>query len=210
MKETERLGRIPAYVFAELERKLAEKKAAGVDVISLGIGDPDTPTFPHIVEAMQRAVAGPEHASVPVQPRPQGVQGGGRGVLPQALRRRARPRDAGDARDRRQGVHLPPQLRVPRRGRRRARGRSRLPGLHGRPAAGRRRAGADAARPGARLRAGPRRDPGRQARARAADVPQLPEQPDRRRRAGRLLRARRSRSRASTTCWSCTTTPTRS
>ncbi len=59
MKETERLGRIPAYVFAELERKLAEKKAAGVDVISLGIGDPDTPTFPHIVAAMQRAVEDP-------------------------------------------------------------------------------------------------------------------------------------------------------
>jgi LL-diaminopimelate aminotransferase len=59
VRETERLGRIPAYVFAELERKLAEKKAAGVDVISLGIGDPDTPTFPHIVSAMQRAVEDP-------------------------------------------------------------------------------------------------------------------------------------------------------
>jgi LL-diaminopimelate aminotransferase len=59
VRDTERLGRIPAYLFAELERKIAEKQAAGVDVISLGIGDPDTPTFPHIVEAMQRAVAEP-------------------------------------------------------------------------------------------------------------------------------------------------------
>ena len=65
MNETERLGRIPAYVFAELERKLAEKKAAGVDVISLGIGDPDTPTFPHIVGAMQRAVADPSTHQYP-------------------------------------------------------------------------------------------------------------------------------------------------
>ena len=65
MKETERLGRIPAYVFAELERKLAEKKAAGVDVISLGIGDPDTPTFPHIVQAMQRAVEDPSTHQYP-------------------------------------------------------------------------------------------------------------------------------------------------
>ena len=40
-------------MFAELERKVAEKKAEGIDVISLGIGDPDRPTFPHIVEAMQ-------------------------------------------------------------------------------------------------------------------------------------------------------------
>ena len=65
MTETERLGRIPAYVFAELERKLAEKQAAGVDVISLGIGDPDTPTFPHVVEAMQRAVADPSTHQYP-------------------------------------------------------------------------------------------------------------------------------------------------
>ncbi|MFN2612032.1 MAG: aminotransferase class I/II-fold pyridoxal phosphate-dependent enzyme, partial [Solirubrobacterales bacterium] len=54
-----RLERMPPYMFAELERKIADKKAAGIDVISLGIGDPDHPTFPHIVEAMQAAVADP-------------------------------------------------------------------------------------------------------------------------------------------------------
>ena len=46
-------------MFAELERKVAAKREAGIDVISLGIGDPDTPTYPHIVEAMQAAVADP-------------------------------------------------------------------------------------------------------------------------------------------------------
>ena len=56
---SQRLEAIPPYMFAELERKIAEKKAAGIDVISLGIGDPDTPTYPHIVEAMQAAVADP-------------------------------------------------------------------------------------------------------------------------------------------------------
>ncbi len=56
---SQRLEAIPPYMFAELERKVAEKKAAGIDVISLGIGDPDTPTYPHIVEAMQAAVADP-------------------------------------------------------------------------------------------------------------------------------------------------------
>jgi LL-diaminopimelate aminotransferase len=54
-----RLEAIPPYMFAELERRIAEKRAAGIDVISLGIGDPDLPTYPHIVEAMQRAVADP-------------------------------------------------------------------------------------------------------------------------------------------------------
>jgi LL-diaminopimelate aminotransferase len=44
-------------LFAELERKIAAKRAAGVDVISLGIGDPDTPTYPAVVAAAQRAVA---------------------------------------------------------------------------------------------------------------------------------------------------------
>jgi hypothetical protein len=40
MQPADRLGRIPPYLFAELERKIAAKRAAGVDVISLGIGDP--------------------------------------------------------------------------------------------------------------------------------------------------------------------------
>ena len=52
-------------MFAELERKVADKKAAGIDVISLGIGDPDTPTYPHIVEAMQAAVADPSTHGYP-------------------------------------------------------------------------------------------------------------------------------------------------
>jgi len=59
MRPSDRLNRIPPYLFAELERKVAAKRAAGVDVISLGIGDPDTPTYPPIVEAAQRAVADP-------------------------------------------------------------------------------------------------------------------------------------------------------
>ena len=53
---SKRLEAMPPYMFAELERRIADKKAAGVDVISLGIGDPDNPTFPHVVEAMQEAV----------------------------------------------------------------------------------------------------------------------------------------------------------
>ena len=59
MRSSRRLERIPPYLFAELERKLAAKRAAGVDVISLGIGDPDMPTYAPIVDAAQRAVADP-------------------------------------------------------------------------------------------------------------------------------------------------------
>jgi LL-diaminopimelate aminotransferase len=59
VRPSSRLERIPPYLFAELERKIAEKRAAGIDVISLGIGDPDTPTYPEIVAAAQAAVADP-------------------------------------------------------------------------------------------------------------------------------------------------------
>jgi LL-diaminopimelate aminotransferase len=60
MRPSKRLERIPPYAFAELERKIAAKRAAGIDVISLGIGDPDRPTPALIVEAMQEAVTEPE------------------------------------------------------------------------------------------------------------------------------------------------------
>ena len=59
MRRSSRLDLIPPYLFAELERKVRAKRAAGVDVISLGIGDPDTPTYAPIVAEAQRAVADP-------------------------------------------------------------------------------------------------------------------------------------------------------
>jgi len=62
---SKRLEAIPPYKFAELEKQVADKKAAGIDVISLGIGDPDRPTYPHVVEAMQAAVADPANHQYP-------------------------------------------------------------------------------------------------------------------------------------------------
>lgn len=62
---SKRLEAIPPYMFAELERKVADKRAAGIDVISLGIGDPDMPTYPHVVAAMQGAVADPGNQKYP-------------------------------------------------------------------------------------------------------------------------------------------------
>jgi LL-diaminopimelate aminotransferase len=60
-----RLEAVPAYMFAEIERRVAEKRKAGIDVISLGIGDPDRPTYSHIIEAMQAAVAEPANHRYP-------------------------------------------------------------------------------------------------------------------------------------------------
>src|SRR5271154_2989332 len=65
MRPSKRLERIPPYAFAELERKISAKRGEGVDVISLGIGDPDRPTAPLVVEAMQEAVTEPETHKYP-------------------------------------------------------------------------------------------------------------------------------------------------
>jgi LL-diaminopimelate aminotransferase len=59
MPASRRLEQIQPYPFAQLERKIADKKAEGIDVISLGIGDPDRPTPEHIVESMVTAVRDP-------------------------------------------------------------------------------------------------------------------------------------------------------
>ena len=60
MKFARRLDLVPPYLFAELERKIEEKRRAGIDVISLGIGDPDVSTPAAVVAEMQRQVARPE------------------------------------------------------------------------------------------------------------------------------------------------------
>ena len=62
---SKRLEAVPAYMFAEIERRVADKRKAGIDVISLGIGDPDRQTYPHIIEAMQAAVAEPANHRYP-------------------------------------------------------------------------------------------------------------------------------------------------
>ena len=50
------MSRIPPYLFAEIDKKVAAKRAAGVDVIALDIGDPDTPTPERIVAAAREAL----------------------------------------------------------------------------------------------------------------------------------------------------------
>ncbi len=65
MRVSERLKKIPPYLFAEIDRKVAEAKAQGKDVISLGIGDPDTPTLQPVVDAMHEAINNPANHDYP-------------------------------------------------------------------------------------------------------------------------------------------------
>ncbi len=59
------MANLPPYLFAEIDRKKALKEAEGVDVISLGIGDPDMPTPQRILDAMAKAIVNPKNHQYP-------------------------------------------------------------------------------------------------------------------------------------------------
>lgn len=63
--QAKRLKNLPPYLFAEIDRKKEALQAQGHDVISLGIGDPDYPTFPRIIETMHKAIDNPKNHQYP-------------------------------------------------------------------------------------------------------------------------------------------------
>ena len=65
IEKAERLKKLPPYLFKELDRQKEEVRARGVDIIDLGVGDPDLPTAPHIIEALQKAAADPQNHRYP-------------------------------------------------------------------------------------------------------------------------------------------------
>jgi len=65
MEEALRIQNLPPYLFARIDQKIAAARAQGVDVISLGIGDPDLPTPDHIVERLVQAVHKPANHRYP-------------------------------------------------------------------------------------------------------------------------------------------------
>jgi LL-diaminopimelate aminotransferase len=61
----QRMGSLPPYLFARIDAMKAEKIEQGVDIIDLGVGDPDLPTPPHIVEALCTAARDPKNHHYP-------------------------------------------------------------------------------------------------------------------------------------------------
>ncbi len=57
----DRVKRLPPYLFAEIEKQIKDKKAAGIDLISLSIGDPDLPPPQFILEALREESANPKN-----------------------------------------------------------------------------------------------------------------------------------------------------
>jgi len=60
-----RLGKLPAYLFVDINRKIEEKRARGEDIVSFAIGDPDLPTPSHIIEHLCRAAHDPTNHRYP-------------------------------------------------------------------------------------------------------------------------------------------------
>jgi LL-diaminopimelate aminotransferase len=65
IEQSERLKRLPPYLFREIDRQKEEVSARGIDIIDLGVGDPDLPTPPHIIEALKEAAADPANHRYP-------------------------------------------------------------------------------------------------------------------------------------------------
>ena len=55
----QRLQKLPPYLFKEIDRLRDQVAARGVDIIDLGVGDPDKPTPPHVIQRLQEAAADP-------------------------------------------------------------------------------------------------------------------------------------------------------
>ena len=65
MQLSQRLQNLPPYHFADYARMIAAKRAAGVDVISLSMGDPDLPTPPEVLDALDAAARDPVNQRYP-------------------------------------------------------------------------------------------------------------------------------------------------
>ncbi|MDA8066531.1 MAG: LL-diaminopimelate aminotransferase [Thermaerobacter sp.] len=65
MRQARRIERVPPYHFAQIDRKKAAALARGVDVINLGIGDPDRPSPPWVVEEVCRQARDPANHRYP-------------------------------------------------------------------------------------------------------------------------------------------------
>jgi LL-diaminopimelate aminotransferase len=65
VRTAKRIEKLPPYLFAEIDRKVAEARAKGADIISFGVGDPDLPSPPHVVDALADAARDPNTHQYP-------------------------------------------------------------------------------------------------------------------------------------------------
>src|SRR4030042_697992 len=65
MKIARRIENLQPYLFVAINKKIAEKRAKGEDIVSFAIADPDIPTPPHVIEKLCQAARGPANHRYP-------------------------------------------------------------------------------------------------------------------------------------------------
>ncbi len=65
MNFAQRIDKVPPYLFVEISRKIAKKKAEGINVISFGIGDPDLETPPRVIDELRQTALDPVNHRYP-------------------------------------------------------------------------------------------------------------------------------------------------
>jgi LL-diaminopimelate aminotransferase len=65
IQKSDRLNSLPPYLFKEIDRQKEEVQKRGVDIIDLGVGDPDMPTPKHIIDALNKAASDPGNHRYP-------------------------------------------------------------------------------------------------------------------------------------------------
>lgn len=65
MRISKRMDKLPPYLFVEINRKIAEKRAKGIDIVSFAIGDPDMPTPQHIIDRICQEARNPVNHRYP-------------------------------------------------------------------------------------------------------------------------------------------------
>ncbi|MDX1778203.1 MAG: aminotransferase class I/II-fold pyridoxal phosphate-dependent enzyme, partial [Thermodesulfobacteriota bacterium] len=65
IEKADRIKNLPPYLFAKIDQMKEEVIQKGVDIIDLGVGDPDLPTPPHIIKALQTAAQDPQNHRYP-------------------------------------------------------------------------------------------------------------------------------------------------
>jgi LL-diaminopimelate aminotransferase len=65
IKKAERLNKLPPYLYVQIRKRVREAQARGIDVISLGVGDPDQPTPQHVIDALSKAANDPANHQYP-------------------------------------------------------------------------------------------------------------------------------------------------
>ncbi len=96
--KSERLQKLPPYLFAEIDKKKKAAIAAGRDVINLGVGDPDRPTPPAIIKSLQHHVENPAFHQYALDQGAPELRQSDRRLLQAAVRPRPRPRTARSSR----------------------------------------------------------------------------------------------------------------